>query len=72
MEIHSNIMPKLKSHRGAAKRFKKTGTGKFVRAKAFKRHILTSKPTGRKRKMRGTVVVAAVDQQRLKRMLPYD
>jgi large subunit ribosomal protein L35 len=65
-------MPKLKSHRGAAKRFKKTGTGKFVRAKAFKRHILTSKPTGRKRKMRGTVLVAAVDQQKLKRMLPYD
>ena len=36
-------MPKLKSHRGAAKRFKKTGTGKFMRGKAFKRHILTSK-----------------------------
>ncbi len=65
-------MPKLKSHRGAAKRFKKTGTGKFVRAKAFKRHILTSKPTSRKRKMRGTVLVDAVDQQKLKRMLPYD
>jgi large subunit ribosomal protein L35 len=65
-------MPKLKTHRGAAKRFKKTGTGKFVRAKAFKRHILTSKATGRKRKMRGTVMVAAVDQHKIKRMLPYD
>lgn len=65
-------MPKLKSHRGAAKRFKKTGTGKFVRAKAFKRHILTSKATSRKRKMRGTVLVDDVDQQKLKRMLPYD
>ena len=64
-------MPKLKSHRGAAKRFKKTGTGKFVRSKAFKRHILTSKPTRRKRHMRGTVVSAA-DAPRLKRMLPYD
>jgi large subunit ribosomal protein L35 len=42
-------MPKLKSHRGAAKRFKKTGTGKIVRAKAFKRHILTSKTRSRKR-----------------------
>jgi large subunit ribosomal protein L35 len=42
-------MPKIKSHRGAAKRFKKTGTGKFLRGKAFKRHILTSKPTPRKR-----------------------
>ncbi|MEZ5318208.1 MAG: 50S ribosomal protein L35 [Vicinamibacterales bacterium] len=65
-------MPKLKSHRGAAKRFKKTGTGKFLRAKAFKRHILTSKPTGRKRGLRGTEVVAPADEARLKRMLPYD
>ena len=65
-------MPKMKTHRGAAKRFKKTGTGKFVRAKAFKRHILTSKPTRRKRQMRGTEVVAAADAARVKRMLPYD
>jgi large subunit ribosomal protein L35 len=65
-------MPKIKSHRGAAKRFKKTGTGKFVRAKAFKRHILTSKPTRRKRHMRGTVVVSDADAPRLKKMLPYD
>jgi large subunit ribosomal protein L35 len=65
-------MPKLKSHRGAAKRFKKTGTGKFVRAKAFKRHILTSKPTRRKRQMRGTQVVSPADTPKLKRMLPYD
>ena len=65
-------MPKLKSHRGAAKRFKKTGTGKFVRSKAFKRHILTSKPTRRKRQMRGSEVVAAADSAKLKRMLPYD
>jgi large subunit ribosomal protein L35 len=65
-------MPKLKSHRGAAKRFKKTGTGKFVRPKAFKRHILTSKPTRRKRHMRGTQVVDAADAGKLKRMLPYD
>jgi len=65
-------MPKLKSHRGAAKRFKKTGTGKFMRPKAFRRHILTSKPKQRKRHMRGTEVVAAADAARLKRMLPYD
>ena len=63
-------MPKLKSHRGAAKRFKKTGTGKIVRAKAFKRHILTSKPTRRKRQARGTQVVDAGDAAKLKRMLP--
>jgi large subunit ribosomal protein L35 len=65
-------MPKLKSHRGAAKRFKKTGKGKFLRAKAFKRHILTSKPTRRKRHARGTVVVNKADHAKLKRMLPYD
>ena len=47
-------MPKLKTHRGAAKRFKKTGSGKIVRASAFKRHILTSKTTKSKRQMRGT------------------
>jgi large subunit ribosomal protein L35 len=65
-------MPKIKSHRGAAKRFKKTGTGKFLRSKAFRRHILTSKPTHRKRHLRGSEAVAAVDTARLRKMLPYD
>ena len=65
-------MPKLKSHRGAAKRFKKTSGGKFLRSKAFKRHILTSKPKRRKRHMRGTEVISPADAARLKRMLPYD
>jgi large subunit ribosomal protein L35 len=65
-------MPKLKSHRGAAKRFKKTATGKFMRPRAFKRHILTSKPTRRKRHMRGTQVVDKADVKKLRRMLPYD
>ena len=65
-------MPKIKSHRGAAKRFKKTASGKFLRAKAFKRHILTSKPTSRKRHLRGSDTVADVDVPRLRKMLPYD
>lgn len=65
-------MPKLKTHRGAAKRFKKTGTGKFVRAAAFKRHILTSKTTKRKRSLRGSQAVADQDAARLRKMLPYD
>jgi large subunit ribosomal protein L35 len=65
-------MPKIKSHRGAAKRFKKTATGKFLRSKAFKRHILTSKPKQRKRHMKGTEVVDAADRARLRKMLPYD
>ena len=63
-------MPKLKTHRGAAKRFKKTGTGKFVRSKAFKQHILTSKSRSRKRGLKGTTLVADVDQAKLRLMLP--
>jgi large subunit ribosomal protein L35 len=63
-------MPKLKTHRGAAKRFKKTGTGKFVRSKAFKQHILTSKTRSRKRKLRGTVTVSPADQAKLRLMMP--
>jgi large subunit ribosomal protein L35 len=64
-------MPKLKSHRGAAKRFKRTASGKFLRASAFKRHILTSKTTKRKRGLRKSTVVAEADQMKLERMLPY-
>ena len=63
-------MPKLKTHRGAAKRFKKTGTGKFMRSKAFKQHILTSKARSRKRGLKGTFVVSPANQAELRRMLP--
>src|SRR3954464_6119766 len=62
---------KLKTHRGAAKRFKRTKNGKFLRGRAFKQHILNSKSTKRKRGLRGTTTVAAVDQLKLTRMLPY-
>jgi large subunit ribosomal protein L35 len=62
---------KLKTHRGAAKRFKKTATGKFKRGQSFKRHILTSKTTRRKRALRKMVLVADQDQKKLERMLPY-
>ena len=64
-------MPKIKSHRGAAKRFKKTATGKFMRTKAFKRHILTSKPKHRKRHMRGTTQISPADAGKLRKILPY-
>jgi large subunit ribosomal protein L35 len=64
-------MPKLKTHKGAAKRFKKTGTGKVVRGHAFARHILTSKSRSRKRKLGESVVADAADQAKLKIMLPY-
>ena len=64
-------MPKLKTHRGAAKRFKKTGTGKFTRASAFKSHILTSKTTKVKRHLRGDKTVSDQDTAKLRLMLPY-
>ena len=64
-------MPKLKTHRGAAKRFKRTKSGKIVRAQAFKQHILTSKSTKRKRGLRGTTVVSDADAKKLARMIPY-
>lgn len=63
---------KLKTHKGASKRFKKTGTGKIMRASAFKRHILTSKTTKSKRQMRGLKEVAEGDSKKLERMLPYE
>ena len=62
---------KIKTHRGAAKRFKRTKSGKFLRSKAFKQHILSSKTTSRKRKLRGTTTVDEADAAKLARMLPY-
>ncbi|MFQ5535902.1 MAG: 50S ribosomal protein L35 [Gemmatimonadota bacterium] len=64
-------MPKMKTHRGAAKRLKKTGTGRLRRNKAYKSHILTKKTTKRKRRLRKPHLVSASDEKRLKRMLPY-
>jgi large subunit ribosomal protein L35 len=64
-------MPKLKTHSGAAKRFKKTGTGKIKRGHAFKRHILTSKGTKRKRQLDTDTMVDPADVRRIKRMIPY-
>lgn len=62
---------KLKSHSGAKKRFKKTGSGKFMRKKAGKRHILTSKNRERKRRLSGMVVVDSSKTAALGRLLPY-
>ncbi|MCB1041692.1 MAG: 50S ribosomal protein L35 [Acidobacteria bacterium] len=65
-------MPKLKTHRGAAKRFKKTGTGKIKRAKAFKNHILTKKSAKRKHNLALSGLVDVSDQARVEKLLPYD
>jgi large subunit ribosomal protein L35 len=64
-------MPKLKTHKGVAKRFKKTAGGKILRSKAFKQHILTSKSSRRKRRMRGTTTVSKADSAKLAKMMPY-
>jgi len=63
---------KLKTHKGAAKRFKLTAGGKIVRRRAFARHILTSKPSKRKRKLGQATAVSAADAQKIRAMLPYE
>jgi len=64
-------MPKIKTHRGAAKRFKVTGTGKIKMTKSFRRHILTSKTAKRKRQLRRPEYVDAANASSLKKLLPY-
>jgi large subunit ribosomal protein L35 len=64
-------MPKMKTHSGAAKRFHKTGTGKIKRGKAYKRHILTSKATKRKRQLDVDTLVSDADAPKVRRMIPY-
>ena len=64
-------MPKLKTHKGAAKRFKKTGTGKIVRHHAFARLILTSKSRSRKRRLGQSAIADPANSPEIKRMLPY-
>ncbi|MCF6269122.1 MAG: 50S ribosomal protein L35 [Melioribacteraceae bacterium] len=62
-------MPKMKSNRGAAKTFKKTGSGKIKRFKAYKAHILTKKSTKRKRNLRQATLVSKAEVKRVKRMI---
>ena len=64
-------MPKLKSHKGAQKRFRKTASGKFKRGKSHARHILTKKDTKRKRKLDIDTYISKADQKLVEGMLPY-
>ncbi len=64
-------MPKLKTNRAAAKRFKKTATGKLKRNKAYKSHILTKKSTKRKRNLRHATITDATNVKNMKKVLPY-
>ncbi|MCM2263709.1 MAG: 50S ribosomal protein L35 [Desulfuromonadales bacterium] len=64
-------MPKIKTNRGAAKRFGKTGSGKIRRNKAFASHILTKKTTKRKRGLRQSTIVNPSDAKNISRLIPY-
>ena len=64
-------MPKIKTRRSAAKRFKVTGSGEFKRAQAFKKHILEKKSPARKRALRKAALVSKSDHDRVVKMLPY-
>jgi large subunit ribosomal protein L35 len=64
-------MPKMKTHRGAAKRFKKTGTGKIVRMHAFTSHILEKKSPKRKRNLRQSAVMHKTDAKRIANLIAY-
>lgn len=64
-------MPKMKTNRGAAKRFKKTASGGFKRSQAHRRHILTKKSTKRKRHLRADATINKADVASVKQMLPF-
>ena len=65
-------MPKIKTNKGAAKRFRLTSKGKIKRQKAYKSHILTKKSAKRKRNLRKTDLISPSDRSRVKDMLPYE
>ena len=65
-------MPKMKTHKGSQKRFKKTGSGKVKRSHAFTSHLFANKSTKQKRKLRKGTLVSAGDYRRIKHMLPKD
>lgn len=64
-------MPKMKTNRGAAKRFKTTGSGKIARNRAFSSHILTKKNTKRKRRLRKSSLVHSANIKQVSRLIPY-
>ena len=70
-EKRVRTMPKMKTNRGAAKRFKLTGTGKVVYSKSYSNHILTKKTTKRKRALRKSHIIDKSNESMLKRLIPY-
>ncbi len=64
-------MPKMKTHRGASKRFSRTGKGKIKRNRAFGSHLLEKKDTRRKRRLRQSTTVSKADQKKVEKLIPY-
>ncbi|MCP2520641.1 50S ribosomal protein L35 [SCandidatus Aminicenantes bacterium Aminicenantia_JdfR_composite] len=64
-------MPKLKTHKGAKKRFKVTATGKIMRRHAYRSHLLAKKSSKRKRRLEKEAIINSCDKSRIKQMLPY-
>jgi large subunit ribosomal protein L35 len=64
-------MPKMKTKRSAAKRLRTTGTGKLMRAKGWKKHLLEAKPAKRKRQLRKATLIDPADERRTRRLVPY-
>lgn len=64
-------MPKIKTHRGAAKRFKITSKGRIKRGKAYRSHMLTKKSSKRKRNLRKGTYIAASEEKKIKKLIPY-
>ena len=64
-------MPKIKTKKGALKRFKRTGAGGLLRSKAFASHIMSKKSTKRKRNLRKSILLNKADTKRVARLLPY-
>lgn len=71
LAVESVKMPKMKTHKGAAKRFHKTASGKIKRQRAFGNHIMTKKTRERKRRLRRADMISKADMRRISRLLPY-
>jgi large subunit ribosomal protein L35 len=71
LKNRGEAMPKMKTHRGAAKRFSLTGTGKIKRSNANTSHILTPKTTKRKRQLRKSVILDKTNEKSMRKLIPY-
>jgi large subunit ribosomal protein L35 len=69
--LKEDNVPKIKTHRGAAKRFKITGKGKIKRSRAYKSHLLTGKPSKRTKRLRTSTLVSDSEYVKMRRLLPY-